>query len=131
VELAGDLGEVVVCFGKLALLDCDQGDGDLGGLALIVTAKQLRLEGGGLASAERVERLVDAIDQFTRADLVGDALGGVNLFAADGGDQVDLGEVARLRRTVNGHQGAEALAQAGQLRFNVFVRDLDGVDGQL
>ena len=102
VELAGDLGEVVVGLGELALLDGDDGDGDLGGLALVVAAEQLRLEGGGLAGGEGVERLVDALDEVTRAELVGDAAGGVDLGAVDGGDQVDGDEVAGLGGTVDG-----------------------------
>ena len=79
VELARDLREVVVGLGKLALLDGGDGDGDLGGLALVVAAEELRLEGGRLAGGERVEGLVDALEQLARAELVRDAAGGVDL----------------------------------------------------
>ena len=42
VELAGDLREVVVGLGKLALLDGLDGHGDLGLFALVVAAEELR-----------------------------------------------------------------------------------------
>ena len=72
VELAGDLGEVVVGRRKLALLDAEHGHGDLGVLALVVAAEQRRLERGGLAGGQGVERVVDAVDQLAGAELVGD-----------------------------------------------------------
>ena len=108
VELAGDLREVVVGLGQLALLDGGDGDGDLGRLALVVAAEQLRLERGALAGGERLERLVDALDEVAGAELVGDAVGGVDLFAVDGGGEVDLDEVAGRGGAVDGDERAEA-----------------------
>jgi hypothetical protein len=45
VELARQLGELVVGLGKLALLDGGEGDLDLGVLPLVLAAQQLRGEG--------------------------------------------------------------------------------------
>jgi hypothetical protein len=107
VELAGDLGEVVVGGGKLALLDGDDGDADEGVLAGVVAAEQRRLERGALTRGERVERLVDAVDELTGAELVGDPLRGVDLVAVDRGDEIDLREVAGLGRAVDRDERAE------------------------
>ena len=131
VELAGDLGEVVVGIRKLALLDRVHGHRDLGGFALVVATEQLGFEGGGLAGAQGVQRFVDSVDQVSGADLVGDSFGGVDLGTADGGDQVDLGEVAGLGRTVDGDQRAETREQILQFGLDLFVSHLDRVDGQL
>ena len=46
VELAGQLREVVVGVGELALLDGRGGDGDLGGLAGVVATREGGLERG-------------------------------------------------------------------------------------
>ena len=99
-------------------MTAEHGHGDLGLFALVVAAEQGRLEGGVLAGGERVERLVDALDQLARADLVGDALGAVDLGAADRGDQVELDEVAGLGRTVDRDEGAEAGAEVRQLALD-------------
>ena len=131
VELAGDLREVVVGLGELALLDGGDGDGDLGGLALVVAAEQLRLERGGLARGERVERLVDALEQLAGAELVGDAARGVDLGAVDHGDEVEGHEVAGLGRAVDRDERAEAAAEALELLGDLVVADLDRVDRQL
>ncbi len=131
VELAGDLREVVVGLGQLTLLDGLDGDGDLGRLALVVAAEQLRLEGGALTGGEGLEGLVDAVDEVAGAELVGDAARGVDGVAADGGGEVDLDEVARLRGAVDRDQRAEAAAQAVELGRDLVVGDLDGVHGEL
>ena len=81
VELAGDLGEVVVGRRQLALLDAEHRHRDLGVLALVVAAEQRSLERRGLAGGQGVERVVDAVDQLARAELVGDVRRGVDLFA--------------------------------------------------
>ena len=128
VELARDLGEVVVGLGQLALLDGEQRDGDLRGLTLVVAAEQRRLEVGRLAGGQGVERLVDSLDEFARAELVGDVARGIHLFVADGGGEVELHEVARRRRAVDGHQRAEAGAQGLELSLNLIRSDLDRVD---
>ncbi len=131
VELAGDLGEVVVGLRKLALLDGGDGDGDLGVLAFVVSAHERSLERGGLPRAQRVERLVDALDELARTDLVGDAVGRVDLFVADDGNQVDLGEVAGLGWAVHRDERAEAAAKTVELFFDVVDADLGGVDRDL
>ena len=131
VELARDLREVVVGLGKLALLDGGDGDGDLGGLALVVAAEELRLEGGRLAGGERVEGLVDALEQLARAELVRDAAGGVDLGVVDDGDEVEGHEVAGLGGAVDRDERAEAAAEALELLGDLLVADLDGVDREL
>jgi hypothetical protein len=130
VELARDLREVVVGLGKLALLHGEKRHNDLGLLAGVVATEQLGLEGRGLAGAERVERLVDALDQVARSDLVRDGVGGVDLVAANGGDEVDLGEVALLGGAVDRDERAETAAQLVELVLDVVGRDLGLGDGQ-
>lgn len=117
--------------GSLALLDGGDGDGDLGGLALAVATDELRLEGRRLTGGQGLERLVDALEQVAGADLVGDAGGRVDLVVTDAGGEVDLREVAGLRRTVDRHERAEAGAEVLQFLFDLVVRHLDGVDGEL
>ncbi len=131
VERAGDLSEVVVGVGKLALLDREQRDGDQSGLALLVTAKQLRLEGGALTGGEGVEGLVDALDELAGTDLVADAVRGVDFFVTNGGDEVELGEVAGLGGAVNGDERAEAAAQVVELSGHIVVADNDGSNFEL
>ncbi len=131
VELAGDLGEVVVGGRQLALLDADHGHGDLGGLALVVATEQRRLEGGGLAGGEGVEGIVDAVDQLAGAELVGDVRCGVDLFAADGRDQVEVDEVAGLGGAVDGDEGAEPGTQVLQLVLHLIRSHRHRVDLEL
>ena len=76
-----------------------------------VAAEQLRLERGALTGGERVEGVVDAVDQLARAELVGDVAGGVDRLAADGGGQVEREEVALLGGALHRDEGAEAAAQ--------------------
>src|SRR5690606_31902845 len=128
VELARDLGEVVVGLGKLAFLDRDERHRDLSLLALVVAAHEFRLEGRRLARGEGVEGLVDALDELARADLVGDVGCGVDLLATDRRDEVELGEVARLCRSVDGHERAEAAAQVLELGLDLIRPDLRGLD---
>ncbi len=131
VELAGDLGEVVIGGRQLAVLDGEQGDRDLRLLALVVAAEQGGLEVGGLPRGQRVECLVDALDQLARAELVGDVARVVDLFAADRGGEVELHEVAGASRAVDGHQGAEAGAQVLELVLDVIHADDDRLDLEL
>jgi hypothetical protein len=131
VELARDLREVVVGLGKLALLDGGQGDRDLGVLALVLATEQRGGERGGLAGGEGVERLVDAGEQLARTDLVGDTARAVDLGVVDRGDQVELREVARLGRAVDGHERAEPGADTVELVLDVGLAGLLGVDGEL
>ena len=71
---AGDLGEVVVGLGQLALLDRLDGDDDSAVLALVVAAGERRGERLVSPAVMPIERLVDALDHVARADLVGDAV---------------------------------------------------------
>ena len=67
VELGGQLGEVVVQLGQLALLDGLDRHGDVGVLALVVAAGERRGEGGGLAGGHAESSgLVDAVDACCR-----------------------------------------------------------------
>ena len=128
VELARHLSEVVVGVGQLALLDGGHRHRDLGLLAGMVAADELRAERGVLTGGERVHGLVDALEQLAGADLVRDALGAVDLGAVDRGDEVQLDEVALRGGTVDGHQRAETAAQTVQLGVDRRVIGLDGVD---
>ena len=131
VELARDLCEVVVGLGQLALLDRLDRDRDEGGLALVVAAEQHRVERRGLACREGVERVVDAVDELTGAQLVRDRVRGVDDVVADLRLEVDLQEVALLRRAVDGDECAEARAQGIQLVLDVVGADLGVVDLEL
>ena len=131
VELAGDLGEVVVGVGKLALLDGEHLDGDLGRLALVVAAEQLRFERRRLAGAERVERLVDALDELAGADLVGDRRWRVSTSPSSmvaTRSSWTKSPVFAGRSTVI--RVPKRLQQALQLVVDVVIRHLDGVDGR-
>ena len=128
VEGRGQLGELVVELGELALLDRLDLDGALGVLALVLATGQRRREGGLLAGLEAGERLVEAFEHRARADLVGDAGDGVDLVAVDRGGQVDGDEVALLGLALDALERAEALTQLGDALFEVGVADLDRVD---
>ena len=132
VELAGQLGEIVVEFGQLARLDRLDGDGHLGLLAGMAAGHQCGGEDPALALLETDDRLVQTVDELARTDLVGQPLGvGLgDVLAVDGGRQVDRDEVAGLGGALDAGQGAEALLQRFQLGVDVVVVDLDGVDGQ-
>ncbi len=89
-------------------------------------SKVVRLAGG-----QGVERLVDALDELAGADLVADVVGRVDLLAADGGDEVELGEVAGRGRTVDGDEGAEAGAEVLQLVLHLIRGHRDRLDLEL
>ena len=128
VELARQLGELVVELGELALLDRLDGDGALGGCAGVVAARERGLERLGLARGHPDERLVHAFEHVAGADLVGHPGDGVDLLAVDLGRQVDRHEVARGGGALDALEGAETLAQRGEALFDVGVADLDRVD---
>ncbi len=128
VELARDLREVVVGLGELALLDGLDGHGDLGLGAGVVATDESGAEGGVLTGGERLDRVVDALEQLAGTDLVGDALGAVDLGTVDRRDEVELDEVALGGRTVDRDQRAEARAHVVELGVERGVIGLDGVD---
>ena len=129
VELGGELGEVVVGLGEVALLHGGGGDGDRRLLALVLAAGQRRVERGRLVGRQAGERLVEALEHVARADLVAHAGDGVDLLAVDLGLQVEHDEVALGRGAVDADEGAEALAQRVEALGDVLVRDLGGLDG--
>jgi hypothetical protein len=94
----------------------------------VVAADERAAERRVLTGGERLDGLVDALEQLARADLVRHALGAVDLGAVDRGDEVQLDEVALGRGTVDGHERAEAAAQAVELGVDGGVVGLDGVD---
>ena len=119
VELRGELGEVVVELGQDALLDRLHRHGDLSVVALVLAAGQRSGEGLGLFDGHPDERVVEAVDHVAGADLVGDALGRVDLFLADRCGQVHGDKVASHGNSLDGGQGAEALTQGGHSRLDV------------
>ncbi len=123
VELGGELGELVVGLGQLADLHGLRGDLDVGLLARAVAAGELGGEGGGLAGREADEGVVEAVEHGALADAVGDALDGLDLLAVDGRDHVEGDEVAVGGRTVDAHEGAEALAERVQAHLHGVVVD--------
>src|SRR5699024_10258072 len=128
VDLFGShLGEFVVQFGQFALLHRSGGDGDLGvGARVLATG-----EGAGGSSrfpfAPPGDRLVHAFEHVPRADLVGDAGDGVDLFLADLGRHVDREHVTLLGRAVNRDERSETCAQVLHGGVDVLVGDLDVV----
>ncbi len=97
----------------------------------MVAAEELRRERRGLARGQRVERLVDALEELARADLVGDAVGRVDLFVADLGDEVEGHEVTCGGRTVDRDECSEAAAETLELGVDVGLAGLDVVDRDL
>lgn len=75
VELAGQLREVVVGLGELALLDGLERHGHTAGLAFVLAAGEGRGEGRRLIGRESFERFVHALEHGACADLVGDVGG--------------------------------------------------------
>ena len=75
VELARQLGELVVELGQLLLLDRAHGHRHVGVAAGEVAAHQLGGEGGRLAGGQADQRLVQAREELPAADLVGDVGG--------------------------------------------------------
>ncbi|CDZ88569.1 hypothetical protein RHRU231_420118 [Rhodococcus ruber] len=133
VELARELGELVVLGGQLALLDTVHRDGDDGLVAGMVTGDQRGGELLRLARGHADERLVEAVDELTRPHLVGQTGGGGlgDRLAADGRGQIDGHEVTVLHRTLDTGEGAETLTQRQQLLLDRLVGDLHGIDGDL
>ena len=117
--------------GSSRCLTARSGDGDLRLLALVVAAEQVGLEGGALAGGQGVECLVDSLDELAGADLVADVVGRVDLLAADGGDEVELGEVSGGGRTVDSDEGAEAGAEVLQLVLHLIRGHRDRLDLEL
>ena len=123
VELGGHLGKFVVGLGQLAHLDGLSGHLDQRLLAGVLTTGELAGEGGGLPGGQALQGLIQALEHVALADLVGDALDGLDLLVVDGGQHVQGHEVAVLGGTVHAHQGAEALAQLGQAHLDGVVID--------
>ncbi len=130
VELGGELGEVVVQLGQLTLGDLGDLDGDLGLLAGRRAALQLGGEGGLATGLQALHGVVDAVQQLTGADGVGDAAGDAVLedLSVDLGLQVDGDHVAVLGGALDGGRGGEALTELLHRLVHVLVGDLDGVD---
>ena len=130
VELGGHLRELVVGVGQLADLDGLDGDGDLGVLALMLAGDELGAELLGLALGQADDGVVEAVDEVTGADLVGQALGGglLQLLAVDGGRQVDGDEVAVLDGALDAGEGAEAGEEVVELGLHGLVVGLEGID---
>ena len=129
VELAGELGEVVVGRRQLALLDRLHGHGDLGLLAGAVAAGERRGEGRRLAGLQAGERLVHALEHLAGADLVGDAADAVDLLAVDRGADVERDEVAVLRGALDARRGCRSARGGSSSRSSTSAsRDLDVVD---
>ena len=131
VELRGQLGELVVELGQLALLDRGDGHGADGLLALAVTTGERGGEGLGLVGRHADEGLVETVEHVLAADLVGDAGDLVDVLALDLGGQVDRHEVAVLHGALDTLEGAEAGAQVVETLLHGLVLDRGLVDREL
>src|SRR5690606_15658213 len=83
IELARQLGEFVVCFGKLSLLHRGERELNLGFLPLVLTTEQLRREGRGLSCGQGLDCLVSSLEQVAGAHFVRYAGSLIDLFAVD------------------------------------------------
>ena len=103
---------------------------DLDVLAGQVAAEQRGRERLLLAGAQAAEGLVDAVEHVAGPDLVGVAadLAALDGLAVAGGLEVDGGDVAVLRGTLDVLEGGEALAQGLDLLVDVVVGDGHVVD---
>ena len=127
VELARQLGELVVDLGELLVLDAAHGHLHLGVLAGEVAAHELGGEVGVGAGDQADQHLVQPGEQLLAAHLVGDVGGRTpgDLLAVDGRVQVELDVVALLGRAVHRLERGETLAQAVDLLVDLAVADLD------
>ena len=73
VELGGELGELVVGLGQLALLDSGGGNSDLSLLTLVLATGQCGREGDGLIGFQSAQGVVQAVEHVALANLIGDA----------------------------------------------------------
>src|SRR5450830_1267558 len=128
VELARELGEVVVGRGKLALLDGRRGDRDLRLLASVLAAREGRLERRRLAGGQARHGLVEALEQVAGADAVARPAHRVDGLAVDRGLEVEDDEVTLGGGPVDADERAEALAQRVEALGDVLVGHLDVVD---
>lgn len=100
----------------------------LGGAAL-----QLRGEGGLATGLQAGHGLVDAVEELAGTDGVRDTVGHAVLqdLAVDLGLQVDRDDVAVSGGALDRVGGGEALAELLHGLLDLFVGDLEGVDGDL
>src|SRR5665647_2376182 len=109
VELRGKLGELVVELWKDTLLDRLNGHVDLGVLALVLATRQRGVEEIALLGGHHDKSDVEAIDHVAGADLVGDALGRVDLFLANRSREVYGHEVTHGSHSLNTGQSTDCL----------------------
>ena len=137
VELAGELGELVVRRRQLALLDGRDRRRDLGVAVGVLAGDELRGEGRRLPRRQPAHGLVEAVDQAALAHLVGEAAGRGLLdgLAVHGGRQVEQHEVVVGRRALDtgqraepGAQVVELLGDRGLVHLDVVHGDGDGVE---
>jgi hypothetical protein len=128
VELARQLGELVVDLGELLVLDRVDLDRHLSVPAGEVAAHELGGEGGVGAGDQADQDLVETREQLLAADLVRDVGRGAagHLLAVDRRAQVELDVVTLGGRAVDGLEGGETLPQAVDLLVDLVVADLDG-----
>src|SRR5450759_31464 len=121
VELRGKLGELVVELWKDTLLDRLNGHVDLGVLALVLATRERGVEDLALLGGHPDKSVVQAIDHVAGADLVGDALGRVDLFLANRSREVDGHEVTHGSHSLNTGQSTETLTQGNHSRLNISI----------
>ena len=128
VELADELGEVVVNGRELLFADLGDGDLDVGLLAAQRATDESGVEVGGLAGLQTGDRLVESLEHALRAHLVSDAGSGGVLqgLTVAGPSQVDGNEVILGGSALDFSVGGETLAQGLDALVDVLVRHLDG-----
>ena len=96
----------------------------------MLAGDQLGGEGGRLPFGKPDDRLVEALNQLGRTDLVRQALGPAvrNVLAGDRGRQVDGDEVAGLRGPLDALERSEPRPQGLQFGVDLLVGHLDGFD---
>src|SRR5699024_9945323 len=133
VELAGQLGELVVQFGQLLDLHAVHGDGDVGLLTLVLATHQGGAEGRLTACFHTAQGVVEPLEHGVGTHLVGVTADGnvLELFTVDRCGQVDGQVVTVLDGAVHTHQRGKALTQGTDLFVDLLVGDLGAVDGHL
>jgi hypothetical protein len=129
VELARQLGEVVVETGHFLGLDAVHGDRDVGLLAGEIAARELGPEGGGLPRRQAGHRLVQAVQHGIAAHLVGQAarLRVLDRLAVHRGGQVNRYEVVIGGGPLHRLERGEALLQLAEVFLDLVRGDRGAV----
>ncbi len=117
VELAGQLGELVVQAGDFLDLDAVDGHRHVGFAAGVLSARQFGAEGGRVSGRHPGQRGVQPVQQRLAPDLIGQAAGlsVLDRLAVHRGGQVDGDVIVGLDRSLHGLERSEPLLQRAEV----------------